>query len=197
MITYAEVHNKVLAHIGEAPFLPVFDPALGVTVVDITSMTPVPREGYVYNEAAGTFSAPQPDYTPVLNIALEAIGPAAAQAVISGSEATVLFNTDAAGKSVNGVKATITVTVNGTVLDGVSLPSFDHNFRLPVQPVDSLDNPAGPAVFMLAKFVKGTATVEFYPKDNVCYLITEQAVTKRLEPHEMAKLLSPIRIVAV
>lgn len=173
---------------GEAPE--------GLYPADATDVPPPAIEGNLVPRWLGahwSLQAP-PVPTPELVFTLEPIGPDATKTSIVGMEATVLYRDDHA----NGVKAMVKVTVAGHVLDGTDgFPSFDHAFRMPFQPVDAFDRPAGTPIKKLIQFQAGVAEVEFNPELPCDWLVTQEAIGARLAEAEMVQLPTPVRIVAV
>ena len=52
MMKYAEILNGRVRHIGEAPTLPEFRPPL--FAVDLTGISPTPKEGWIYKDGSFT-----------------------------------------------------------------------------------------------------------------------------------------------
>ena len=139
-----------------------------------------------------------PVVRPVISIAPTAIGPDADLAVVRGRDLRVPFTRGADGRSVNGIRAVVSVSVMGHVLDGTDgFPRMDDVFSLPFQPVDAFDNPSGPAIQQAVVFNAGHGEVTFFPQDPVVYLVSEEAINHRLPEEKRLSLGEPIRIQGV
>lgn len=166
-------------------------------VIDVPSLFDISKiDMYVYNYLTNELELPgvPSGDLPKVSFSIEAIGPDKDLALINGGEVTVVYNNEHS----NGIRANVYVKYMGHLLNGEDgFPDFSRHFRMPFQPVDALDNPAGTPIKKLIQFVKGVATIEFFPELPCDYLITQETISNKLNPEEMMILESTVRIIGV